>query len=438
MTRLFLRAFAALLILTLPALAEVKIEQVISPGGIKAWLVEDHDLPFVAMDIRFKGGTSLDQPGKRGEVNLMTALLEEGSGSMDSQAFAKARDTLAAKFRFNSDIDGVEVSARFLTANRDKSLALLHQALTDPRFDQSAIERVRGQVLSVIRSNAKDPNHIASNALMARAFGSHPYGSDENGTKESVLALTRDDMLAAFKGAIARDRVFVGVAGDVTPAELGPMLDKLLGDLPAKGWPQPERATLNAKAGLEQIKFPGPQSSIDFFQGGIRFKDPNYFSALVLQEIIGGNRFGSVLMDQLREKRGLSYGVGTSLDTLDHGEMMSGHVAVANENAAEVIRIIRQEWADIAQNGVTQDQLDAAKTYMTGSYPLRFDGNGHIASILVGMQIIGLPADYPATRNDKVNAVTLADVNAEAKRFLRPDQLYFVVVGDAKGLKPSE
>ncbi len=438
MMRMFLRAFAALVILTLPALAEVKIQEVTSPGGIKAWLVEDHNLPFAAMDIRFLGGTSLDAPGKRGEVNLMTALLEEGSGAMDSQAFAKARDSLAAKISFSSDLDGVEVSARFLTKNRDPSLALLHQALTEPRFDQTAIERVRGQVLSVIRSNAKDPNHIASQALMARAFGSHPYGSDDNGTKESVLALTRDDIVAAWKAAIARDRVYVAVAGDVTAAELGPMLDKLLGDLPAKGAPQPGRAELNAKGGLEQIKFPGPQSSISFYQGGIRFKDPDYFPALVLNEAIGGSQFGSRLMNEVREKRGLSYGVGTSLTTLDHGEMWSGHLATANDKAAEAIKVIQQQWADIAQNGVSQAELDATKTYMTGSYPLRFDGNRKIASILVGMQILGLPADYPATRNQKVEAVTLADVKRVAARLLTPDKLFFVVVGDATGLTPTE
>jgi zinc protease len=428
----------ALALFALPALAEIKIQEVTSPGGIKAWLVEDHEHPFTAMDIRFLGGTSLDAAGKRGAVNLMTALIEEGSGDLDSQGFAKARDSLAAEFRFDSDLDGVGVSAKFLTENRDAALALLHGALTAPRFDPDAVERVRGQVLSVLRSNAKDPDTIASQALMARAFGSHPYGSDGSGTEDSVKALTRDDIVAAWKGALARDRIYVAVAGDVTPAELGPMLDKLLGDLPATGAPQPGRAELNAKGGLAQVSFPGPQSSISFYQGGIRFEDKDYFAAAVLNEILGGDRFNSRLMDQVREKRGLTYGVGTSLTSLDHGEMLSGHLATADDKAAEAIKVIQDQWADIAANGVTEAELDAAKTYMTGSYPLRFDGNGHIASILVGMQILGLPVDYPAARNAKIEAVTLEDVKRVSARLLQPGQVFFVVVGDAAGLKTTE
>lgn len=432
------RLFAAFLLLTLPALAEVRIQQVTSPGGIRAWLVEDHNIPFAAMSIRFMGGTSLDDPARPGAVNLMTALIEEGAGPMDAQGFAKARDSLAADFQFNADLDGVSVAARFLTENRDQALDLLHQALTAPRFDPDAIERVRGQVLSVLRANAKDPDTIAGEALMARAFGDHPYGRDGNGTEDSVNSLTRDDILAAWKGALARDRIFVAVAGDVTAAALGPMLDRLLGDLPATGAPQPGRVEINAKGGLRQVSFPGPQSAIHFYQGGIRFEDPDYFAAAVLNEILGGDRFNSRLMTELREKRGLTYGVGTAISAWEHGEMLSGSLSVANENAATAIQVIRDQWADVAAHGVGTAELEAAKTYMTGSYPLRFDGNARIAGALVGMQILGLPVDYPATRNARIEAVTAEDVKRVAARLLRPDQLFFVVVGDATGLTATE
>jgi zinc protease len=145
---LFLLAFAA------PLHAEIKIQEVTSPGGIKAWLVEDHGIPFTSLEIRFKGGTSLDAPGKRGAVNLMTALIEEGSGKLDSQGFAAARDGLAADFKFDSDVDGVSVSARFLTDTRDQAMDLLHDALVNPSFDEASIARVREQVLSGLRSDA--------------------------------------------------------------------------------------------------------------------------------------------------------------------------------------------------------------------------------------------------------------------------------------------
>ena len=429
-----LALIGALICLALPLRAEVAIQEVTSPGGIKAWLVENHDIPFTALNIRFKGGTSLDAAGKRGAVNLMTALIEEGAGDMDSQAFAAARDGMAAEFGFASDSDGVSVSARFLTDTSAQATDLLHLALTQPRFDAEAIERVRGQVLQNIASNAKDPGTIASDLLSHAAFGDHPYGSSGDGTADSVQALTRDDLLAAYRGALARDRIYVAAAGDISAADLGLMLDKLLGDLPAAGAPQPTDVALTAKGDVTQQSFPGPQSTISFYQGGIKFEDPDYFAATILNEILGGNGFSSRLMNEVREKRGLTYGIDTSLAAYDHAALLAGSVATSNEKAAEAMQVLRDVWADVAKNGVTQKEVDDTKTYLTGSYPLRFDGNKRIASILVGMQMLGLPVTYPAERNAKVQAVTLEDVNRVAASLLTPDKLTFVVVGDAVGV----
>ena len=429
-----LALMGALICLALPLRAAVAIQEVTSPGGIKAWLVENHDIPFTALNIRFKGGTSLDASGKRGAVNLMTALIEEGAGDLDSQAFAAARDGMAAEFGFSSDSDGVSVSARFLTETSAQATDLLHLALTQPRFDAQAIERVRGQVLQNIASSAKDPGTIASDLLSQAAFGDHPYGSSGDGTADSVQVLTRDDLLAAYHGALARDRIYVAAAGDISATDLGLMLDKLLGDLPATGAPQPTDVALTAKGDVTQQSFPGPQSTISFYQGGIQFEDPDYFAATILNEILGGNGFSSRLMNEVREKRGLSYGIDTSLAAYEHAELLAGSVATSNEKAAETMQVIRDVWADVAKNGVTQKEVDDTKTYLTGAYPLRFDGNKRIASILVGMQMLGLPVTYPAERNAKVDAVTLEDVNRVAATLLTPDKLTFVVVGDAVGV----
>ena len=307
MRRLIWGLLAVLLVS--PALAEVKIQEVTSPGGIKAWLVEEHGIPFTALEIRFLGGTSLDRPGKRGEVNLMTALIEEGAGDLDSQGFAAARDALAAEVNFGSDLDGVGVSAQFLTENRDQVIDLLHLALTKPRFDADAVDRVRGQVLAGLASDAKNPDAIAGKILRERAYGTHPYGTVGDGTEESVAGLTRNDIVAAFAGAIARDRIYVAAAGDITAAELGVLLDRLMGDLPATGALLPGRVDVVAQAGVAVQGFPGPQSTISFFQGGMRFDDPDYFAASILNEIVGGSGFASRLMDEVREKRGLTYGI---------------------------------------------------------------------------------------------------------------------------------
>ncbi len=424
-----IRLAIALILLAFPVQAEMKIEPVTSPGGITAWLVQDEGIPFTALEIQFRGGTSLDGPGKRGAINLMTALIEEGAGDLDAQGFATARDGLAAEFSFRSTDDSIGVSARFLSENRADAVALLREALANPRFDQDAVDRVRGQVLTNLRSNEKDPETLAGNAFNLKAFGPHPYGSDGNGSIASVTALTRDDIVAAHKGALARDRIYVAAAGDISAADLGLLLDELLGDLPATGTALPGRAEWQLAGGITVQDFPTPQSTILFGHQGITRNDPDFFAAYILNEILGGGRFTARLMTEVREKRGLTYGIGTYLAPMDQAEMMIGQFATANEKAAEAIKVVQDEWAKMATGGVTAEELAATKTYLTGSYPLRFDGNGPIAKILVGMQMEGLAMDYALTRNAQIEAVTLEDVARVAKRLLQPDSLHFVVVG---------
>lgn len=431
-------AFVLAGLAALPARAEVQIQTVTSPGGITAWLAESHDIPFTALEIRFRGGTSLDDPAHRGAVNLMTALIEEGAGDLDAQGFAAARDGLAASYSFSADADTVGVSAQFLTENRDKAVDLLHLALTKPRFDADAVERVRGQVLANLASNVQDPDHIAGDALSALAFGEHPYATSGDGTEESVTALTRADVLAAFKAAIARDRIYVAAAGDITPADLGRMLDRLFDGLPAKGAPLPGRAPLNLTGGVTVIDYPGPQSSVLFASAGIRRDDPDFFAATVLNEVLGGGGFSSRLMEEVREKRGLTYGISTALVGYDQAELLMGQARTGNEKTAQALQVIRDEYARIAKDGITDDELAKTKTYLTGSYPLRFDGNGANAAILVGMQMLGLPPDYPKTRNARIDAVTSADVARVAARLIKPDALRFVVVGQPAGVKSSD
>lgn len=425
------------LVASLPARAEVDIQEVTSPGGLTAWLVEEPSIPFAALEIRFRGGASLDDPDKRGAINLMTGLLEEGAADMDARAFAQAQEALATSFSFDVDRDALSISARFLTENRAASIALLRAALNEPRFDPEAIERVRGQVLSIIQSDLKDPNDIARDTFGQIAFGDHPYAHSVNGTIESVTALTRDDLLAAHRNVLARDRIYIGAVGDITPEELGPLLDDLLGDLPETGAPMPQQADVTIPGGITVVDFPTPQSVALFGHPGISQKDPDFFTALVLNQVLGGGGFESRLMDEVREKRGLTYGVYSYLMSRDLANVYMGSVSSSNDRIAEAIAVIREEWSKAEADGLTEKELKDAKTYITGAYPLRFDGNGPIANILVGMQMLGLPIDYIATRNDKVEAVSMEDVRRVADELLDPEGLHFVVVGQPEGLETT-
>ena len=433
MKRFLIGLFA---LVALPVSAEVDIQEVISPGGIKAWLVQDNSIPFMALELRFRGGASLDAPGKRGAINLMTGLLEEGTGDLDSRSFSRAVEELAASFEYDAGDDEVRVSAKFLTENRDEAVALLKGSIIAPNFAQDDLDRVREQVLTSLRSDAVDPDKIARLAWNALAYGDHPYGSDEAGTLESVAALSREDIVAAHDAVFARDRLYVGAVGDITPEALGAMLDTLLGDLPATGAPMPPRATLQIAPGTKVVEFDTPQSVAIFGHAGIEQDHPDFFAARVLNQVLGAGGFESRLTREVREKRGLTYGVYSFIFPQDLAATMQGQVASSNDRIAEALDVIRAEWAKAAE-GVTEEELEAAKLYMTGAYPLGFSGNAQIARIMVGMQLLGLPIDYIPTRNDKVNAVTMEDVQRVAGNLLKPDGLMVVVVGKPDGLEST-
>ncbi len=432
-----MKRFAATLIaliIALPAWAEIKIKEVTSPGGITAWLVQDHSIPFTALELRFRGGTSLDDPDKRGAVYLMSGLIEEGAGDMDARTYARELESLAASFSYRATDDTVSISARFLTENRDEVIDLLQTTIHEPRFDEDAIDRVRAQVISGLKSDQTDPSDIAGRSFAEMAYGDHPYASDGKGTIKSVSSLTRDDIVAAYDNVFAKDRLYVGAVGDITAEELGVVLDELLLDLPATGKPIPDKAKVTIDGGVSVVDFNTPQSVALFGQSGIDRDDPDFFAAYILNHILGGGGFESRLMQEVREKRGLTYGVATYLVPKDLASVYLGSVSSANDRIAEAVEVIRQEWARAAAEGVTQKELDDAKTYLTGAYPLRFDGNGQIAGIMVGMQMENLPIDYIATRNDKVNAVTLEDVNRVASELLDPEGLHFTIVGKPEGV----
>ena len=424
-------------LVALPAMADVEVKEITTPGGLEAWLVEEHNIPFVSLELRFRGGASLDAPGKRGATNLMVGLLEEGAGDMDARAFARATESLAASFRYDVSDDTISISARFLTENQEDAVSLLRESLVNPRFDEQAIQRVRAQVMSNIRSSLKDPRDLAGMAFDKLVYGEHPYATPLNGTAESVSSLERQDLLDAHKATLARDRVFISAVGDITEDELKSLLDDLLGDLPETGAPLPGPAEVNLPGGVKVVDFETPQSVAMFAQPGIDRDDPDFFAAYILNHILGGGSFESRLMQEVREKRGLTYGVYSYLADRDGAQLWMGSVSSANDRIAEAVKVIRDEWARIRDNGVTEQELQDAKTYLTGAYPLRFDGNGPIADITVAMQMENLPTDYILNRNAMVEAVTLVDVNRVAQDLLDPSRLTFVITGQPKGLETT-
>jgi len=419
-----------------PAYA-IDIQVVKSDSGVTAWLVEEHSLPLVTMAAAFRGGAATDPDGKEGLANMISGLLDEGAGDLDSAAFQEKLQDKAINLRFDADAETFTASLRTLSEFSGEAFDLLGLALTAPRFDADAVERIRRQILVNLKEEEKDPNWQVRTAWQKAYFGDHPYAKPVEGTAQSIAAIGKADMEAFVKARLARDNLFVAVVGDVTAEQLKADLDKAFGKLPEKAAPFaiPE-ATGPQKGETIRIASDVPQAVVRFGEKGLLRHDPDWYSAYVMNYILGGGGFASRLMNVVRDKNGLAYGVGTGLSAYDHAGLLLGSVATARDSVDKSKALIEEEIAKMAKGDITKEELDAAKSYLTGSYPLSFDSSRKIASQLLGVQVENLGLDYIEKRNNLIEAVTLEDVNAAARRLLKPDNLLWVIVGgpaDAKG-----
>jgi len=428
-----LQAFILILVAT-PSLA-FKIEEVTSPGGIKAWLVEDKAVPLIAMKFSFRGGSVSDPQGKEGVTNFLTGMMDEGAADLDSATFQRLRDELSFKMNFDAERDHFEGAFQTLSRNRDASFDLLRKVLMQPRFDPAPLELVRQQFLLSVRDRNEDPERIASSAWMAMALPGDPYARETGGTLASIGSTTAEDLRRAHALIFNRRTLQVAVVGDIDAANLGLLLDKVFGGLPeGQEPPALPQARFSEGPSLKIIPRDIPQSIIVFGHGGIRRNDPEFIPAYIMSEILGGGGFGTRLTQEIREKRGLTYGVGADLAPLERTGLFIGSLGTRNETAGEALTLVKQELRRMAEEGPTAEELADAKTYLTGSYALRFDGNATTAAQLLGIQQDDLGIDYIATRNARVEAVTLEQVKAQAKRLLHGDKLIVAVVGRPEGL----
>jgi zinc protease len=416
----------------------MKIKEVTSPGGIKAWLVEEHAVPLVALRFAFDGGSVQDPNGKEGVANFLAGMLDEGAGDLASQDFQRRMESIAMRMSFDDARDYFYGSFETLTQHRDEAFALLGLALTKPRFDDDAVDRVRGQLLASLVYAARDPNRVASEQWSALAFAGHPYGRPANGTQQSLEAIKSADLRAYWSKNFARSNLKVVAVGDIDEKTLGKALDTVFGGLPAQ--PQlvavPDVAPKAAEP-VKVIDMAVPQSVARFGLPAIARKDKDFIPAYVLNTIVGGGVMSSRLWEEVREKRGLAYSVSSAIQPLKHASIFAGGVATKNEEIAQSLDIIRAELKRIATDGPTETELTNAKSYLTGSFALGFDSNAKIANQLLWIWQEDLGMSYIDTRNAQIDAVTLTDLKRVAKRLFEGQELIVTVVGKPKGMPPK-
>lgn len=415
-----------------------KIERVVSPGGISAWLVEEHTVPLISMEFAFRGGAAQDKSDKAGTATMLAGLLDEGAGDLDGQAYQERLEESAVELHFNAARDSFDGSLKCLADKSVEAFELLRLAVTEARLADEDVERIRQQILARIRRDSTDPGDVAFETWAAHAFPNHPYGNRPIGSEASVKKIARDD-LATFRAAnFARANLVIAVVGAIDAAVLGPALDKIFGTLPAEPKLQPVKDTVPQNIGrTEIIDMDIPQTTIVFGRGGLTREDPDYIPAVVMNHILGGGTFTSRLFNEVREKRGLAYSVYSYLDPMEHAGVIGGGVATKNERAAEALQIIESEFARFAKDGPTADELAKAKLYLTGSYALNFDSSVKVARGLKQIQLTRLPVDYIDQRNGLVEAVSVDDVKRVAARILGEGDFLVAAAGRPIGFRPG-
>ena len=432
----FIAAIAvSLFAFTAPGAHAMKIQSVKSPGGIEAWLVEEHSVPLFALRFAFESGNAQDPTGKDGLANFLTGMMDEGAGDLKAQQFQESMEEIAMRMGFEDSRDHVYGSLETLSVNRDKAVDLLRLALTKPRFDADAVERVKAQLLAGLAFAAKSPDQVAAKQFSALMFPNHPYGRSPSGTPESVGSVTGADLEAYRKRTFARNNLKVVAVGDIDAKALGLILDKVFGELPAKAELTPvPKITPPAGGELKVQEMDVPQSVAAFGLNGVERKDPDFIPAFVLNQIMGGGGFASRLMEEVREKRGLAYSVYSYLQPMRAASLFAGGVATKNDEMAQSLDVIRAELKRMADEGPTKEEWENSRSFLTGSYALRFDTNSKIANQLLAIQLDDLGIDYVDKRNAQIEAVTIDDLKRVAKRILKTNNLVIMVVGKPKNL----
>ena len=419
---------AATISLSSSPAAATKIQRIVTPTGIEAWLVQEPTVPLIAVDFAFRGGSSQDPDGKAGVASLTAGLLDEGAGDLDSQAYHRRLEEKGIELSFTASRDNLSGSFKTLTANKAEAFDLLRLSLVAPRFDAADVDRGRDQTLALLRRQTTSPNEIASERWWAAAFPAHPYGRPVRGTLESVAAITGDDIKAYARRNLARDTLKIGIVGNIDAAEASAMIDRAFGGLPAKAELQPiPPATPQGLGKHITVDLDVPQSILVVGGAGIARKDPDFMAAFIVNHILGGGSFSSRLYREVREERGLAYSVYSALVPLDHASLFMSSTATRADRTGQTLEVLVEQIARLAASGPSEDELAKAKSYLKGSYALRFDTSTKIAAQLVAIQLDELGIDYIDKRNGLVEAVTLADVRRVAKRLLEGNLLVTVV-----------
>lgn len=419
-----------------PARRELQIQRWQTAEGARVLFVEAHELPMFDLRLTFAAGSSQDG-GNAGLALLTNAMLNEGVEGMDTTAIAAGFERLGAVFDNGAYRDMGLASLRSLSAaaQREPALELFSKVVSAPSFPEEALARIRNQILASLQQQQKSPGSLASLELFKRLYGDHPYASPSSGTLDSIPAISRQQLIDFHRRAYAAGNVVIALVGDLdrTQAEaIASQLSKALPQGPALPAPAQPSAP---QAGRFKVAFPSQQTHLMLAQPGIDRKDPDYAALYVANQILGGG-FGSRLTEEVREKRGLTYGIYSGFSPMQ----VRGPFMISVQTRAEVseatLGLVRQLVRDFVQQGPTEAELAAAKRELMGSYPLTNASNSSIVGQLGMIGFYDLPSSQLEDFMQAVQALSVEQVHDALRRHVDPDAFVVVSVGPEVAQQP--
>ncbi len=424
-----------LLSLSLPARALPAIQEVTSPGGIHAWLVEDHRLPLFTLAFGFQGGVERDPADKQGLAVLTASLLAEGgAGPWDALTFQRRLANHGISFSVDAGRDAVRGVVRSPRDQRGVAVTMARLALTAPRLDPRDFERLRDRQKAAVRTLAGDTDWQARAVLLETVFPNHPYHQRSLGTEKTLNNLTLDDVRGLARG-LTRARLVVTAAGALTPQELGKVVDQIFGALPAA---LPDRTLLPAvwpeTPVAVEVPREGEQTRLMFALPLPRPTDPDWEAVEVANWILGGGGLTSRLAKAVREDAGLTYGIGTGLAPMELASFLMGKTIVSNAEAGRVQGTILDVWQRLRDEGPSQEDVARAQDYVIGALPLALTSTASLAEGMLELRLDHRPPDEWAQHLARLRAVTLEDVRRVLDRWLDPSRLTWVALGAPHGM----
>ncbi|WP_373508481.1 M16 family metallopeptidase [Thiocapsa sp.] len=414
-----------------PLQAAPEIQTWQSASGARVLFVASPELPMVDVSLIFDAGSARD--GERSGLASMTAdMLTQGAGDWDADAIAARLEAVGAKLGASADRDMTTVSLRTLTRQpaMDTAVETLATLVSTPAFADADLERERRNRLIALRQDEESPRTVGQKALYRKIFGSHPYGADPSGTPETVAQIAREDLVAFHRRHYTGANALVAIVGALDRPQAEALADRITAGLPMGERPAPLPGVSDLDAAVtEQIVFPSSQTTVMAGQPGMRRGDPDYFTLYVGNHILGGSGLVSLLMEEIREKRGLSYSTYSYfLPMAQPGPFLMG-LQTKNDQAVQAREVMLDTLRRFIASGPSEAELTAAKKNITGGFPLRIASNSDIVRYLAVIGFYDLPLDYLDRFTDRIDAVTAEQIKDAFSRRLDPDRLAIVVVG---------